>query len=122
METKELAAITEEPAYYSFGLVSGLARKTYCLAAVAEAYLALSITPRLDEQSLSPFETVRLGTEVFYHSMKSPWPHWLDQDVRRLRLHFLPNYTVGKVAVFNTVPFDSVSLGDCKAKQENVLF
>ena len=50
METKELAAITEGPAYYSFGLVSGLARKTYCLAAVTETYPALSLTPHLVEQ------------------------------------------------------------------------
>ena len=28
---KELFAVTEEPAYYSFGLVSGLARKTLLL-------------------------------------------------------------------------------------------
>ena len=50
METKELSAITEEPAYYSFGLVSGLARKTYCLAAVTKTYPALSLTLQLAEQ------------------------------------------------------------------------
>ena len=48
--------------------------------------------------------------------MKGPWPHWLDQDVRRLRLHFLPNYAFGKVAMFNRVPFGSISLRDCTAK------
>ncbi len=116
--TKELSAVTEDPAYYSFGLVSGLARKTYCLAAVTEKYLALSLTPQLAEQLLSPFETVRPGREVFFHNMKSPWPHWLDQDIRRLRLHFLPKNAFGKVAMFNRVPFGSISLRDCTAKGE----
>jgi hypothetical protein len=81
-----------------------------------KAYIALSLTPQLTEQLLSPFEAVRPGTEVFLHNMKGSWPHWLDQDVRRLRLHFLPNYTFGKVAMFNRVPFDSISLRDCTAK------
>ena len=50
--------------------------------------------------------------------MKGSWPHWLYPDVRRLRLHFLPNYTFGNVAMFNRVPFDSISLRDCTAKGE----
>ena len=79
MKTKELSAITEEPAYYSVGPVSGLARTKYCLAAVTNTYPALSLAPQLVEQLLSPFETVRPGTEVFFHNMKGPWPQWLDQ-------------------------------------------
>ena len=118
MEKKELFAVTEEPAYYSFGPVTGLARKTYCLAVMSKAYPALSLTPQLTEQLLSPFEAVRLGTEVFVHNMKGSWPHWPDQDVRRLRLHCLPSYIFGKVAMFNRVPFDSISLRDCTAKGE----
>ena len=73
--TKELSTVTEDPAYYSFGPVSGLASKTYCLAAVTETYHALSLTPQLVEQLLSPLETVRPGTEVFFYHMKGPWPH-----------------------------------------------
>ena len=38
---------------------------TYCLAVISKAYLALSLTPQLTEQFLSPFEAVRPGTEVF---------------------------------------------------------
>ena len=106
------------PVYYSFGPVLGLARKTHCLAAVAETDLALSLTPQLAEQLLSSFETVRPGTEVFFHNMKGPWPHWLDQDTRRLRLHLLPNYVFGKVAMFNRVPFGSISMRDCTAKRK----
>ena len=65
MEKRELSAISEDPVYYSCGLVSGLARKTHCLAAATETYPALSLTPQLAEQLLNPFETVRPGTEVF---------------------------------------------------------
>ena len=67
------------------------------------------------------FERVRPGTEVFFYNMKVPWPHWLDQDIRRLRLHFLPNYAFGKVAMFNRVPFGSISLRDCTAKGEGFI-
>ena len=42
-------------------------------------------------------------------------PHRLDQDVRRLRLRFLPNHAFGKVALFSRVPSDSTSLRDCTA-------
>ena len=85
---------------------------------MSKAYLALSLAPQLTEQLLSSFEAVRPGTEVFFHNMMGPWPHWLEQDVRRLRLHFLPNYSFGKVAMCNRVPFDSISLRDCTAKGE----
>jgi len=64
---------------------------------------------------------VRPGTEVFFHNMKGPWPHWLDQDIRILRLHFLPNYVFGKVAMCNRVPFGSISLRDCIAKGEGFI-
>ena len=101
----ELSTNSEDPAYYSFGLALGLARKTHCLAAVTETYPALSLTPQLAEQLLSSFETVQPGTEVLIHNMKGPWPHWLDQDIRRLPLHFFPNYVFGKVAMFNRVHF-----------------
>ena len=107
LEKNELSAAAEEPTYYCVGLVSGLARRTYCLAAMSTSYLALSLTPQLIDQLLSPFEAVRPGTEVFLHNMMGSWPHWLDKDVRRLRLRFLPNYTIGKVATFNRVPFDN---------------
>ena len=100
LDKKELSTTTEEPAYSYFGPVSGC-EKTYCLAVISKVDPALSITPQLTEQLLRPFETVRPGTEVFFHNMKGSWPHWLDQDVRRLRLHFLPNYTFGNVATFN---------------------
>ena len=103
---KELSSVATELACYSLGLVTGLARETYCLAAVPKAYHAARITPQLVVQVLHPFETARLGTEVFFHNMKGPRPHWLDQDVRRLRRHFLPNSVVGKVAIFNRVPYD----------------
>ena len=116
LEKRELSTISEDPVYYSCGPVSGLARKTHCLAAVTETYIALRLTPQLVEQLLSSFETVRPGTEVFFHNMKGPWPHWLDQDIRILRLHFLPNYVFSKVAMFNRVPFGSISLRDCTAK------
>ena len=53
-----------------------------------------------------------------FHNMMGSWPQWLDKDVRRLRMRFLPNYTFGKVAMFNLVPFDSISLRDCTAKGE----
>ena len=43
-------------------------------------------------------------------------PHRLDQDVRRLRLRFLPNHALGQVALFSRVPSDSTSLRDCTAK------
>ena len=64
---------------------------------------------------------MRPGTEVFFHNMKGPWPHWLDQDIRILRLHFLPNYVFGKVAMFNRVPVGSISLRDCTAKGEGFI-
>ena len=76
-----------------------------------------SFTRQLSAQLLHPFETVRPGTEVFSHNMLGNKPHWLDQDVRRLRLHCLPNDTFGKVALFSRVPYDSISLRDCTAKR-----
>ena len=45
-------------------------------------------------------------------------PHRLDQDVRRLRLRFLPNHACGKVALLSHVPSDSTSLRDCAAQGE----
>ena len=104
MEPKELSAITEEPAFLFFRPCIRPGKKTYCLAAVTKTYPALNLTPQLAEQLLSYFETVRPSTEVFFHSIQSPWSHWLYKDVRRLRLHFLPNYTFGKGAMFNRVP------------------
>jgi len=96
--------------------VTGLARASHSLASIAGAYPALHLPRQLAVQLLHPFETVRPGTEYFFRNMVGSKPHWLDQDVRRLRLHFLPNYTFGKVALFNRVPFDSISLRDCAAK------
>ena len=61
-----------------------------------------------------------LGNDWIFHNMKCPWPHWLDQDIRRLHMHFLPNDVFGKVAMFNRVPFGSISLRDCTAKGEGV--
>ena len=49
-------------------------------------------------------------------------PHRLDKDVRRVRLHFLPNYTCGEVALFSRAPYDSISLRDCTAKCEGFFF
>ena len=63
-----------------------------------------------------PFETVRLGTDVVFHNMVGNKPHWLDQDVRRLRLRFLPIHALSQEALFNRVPYDSSSLRDCTAK------
>ncbi|MFM7978939.1 MAG: hypothetical protein ACKPKO_06445, partial [Candidatus Fonsibacter sp.] len=71
------------------------------------------------ENLLQPFETVRPGTVVF-HNMVDNKPHRLNKVVRRLRLRFLPNHTFGKVLVkvlvFNSVPYDSISLRNCTAK------
>ena len=78
---KELYVVVEESALYSFGLVTGLARTTYSLAAVAGSYRALRLTQQLVVQLLQPFEAVRSGTEVFFHSMACSRPHWLDQYV-----------------------------------------
>ena len=66
LQTRELSAVVEELACYSFGLVTGLARETYCLAAVQASYLFVRLTPQLAAQLLQPFEAVRLGTEVFF--------------------------------------------------------
>ena len=92
--------------------MNGLARSSYSLDSVVVAYPALQLTRQLANQLLQPFETVRPGTEVFFHNMLGNKPHWFDRYVRLLRLHVLPNYTFGKVALFNRVPFDSVSLRD----------
>ena len=88
---------------------------------MTKAYPALSLSPKLAAQFLSYLETARPGTEVFFHITIGLWPRWLDKDVRRLRLHVLPNYTFGKVAMFNRVPFDSISLRDCTAKGEGFI-
>ena len=45
-------------------------------------------------------------------------PHRLDQDVRHLRLRILSNQTFGKVALFSSVPSDSISFGERTAKGE----
>ena len=45
-------------------------------------------------------------------------PHRLNQDLRRLRLRFLPNDKQGKVALFSRVPSDSISFRECTAKGE----
>ena len=46
-EKGELQTLLEDLVYYSCGLVSGLARKTHCLATVTETYPALSLAPQL---------------------------------------------------------------------------
>jgi hypothetical protein len=81
-------------------------------------YPALQLTQQLTAQLLQHFTTVRPGTEVFVHNMLGNKPQRLDPDVRRLRLHFLPEYTFGQVALFNRVPYDSISLRDCTANRE----
>ena len=88
----------------TFGLESGLPRSLYNIASVAVTHPALRLTRQTVEDIVSPFEVVRLGTEVFFQNMVGNRPHWLDKDVRRLRLRFLPNHTFSKVALFNTVP------------------
>ena len=45
---------------------------------------------------LRNLESTRPGTEIFFHNMIGDKPHRLDQDVRRLRLRFLPNHAFGK--------------------------
>ncbi len=97
--------------------VNGLARSSYSLAFVAIAFPALRLTRQLTTQLLHPFETVRPGTDIFFHNMVGNKQHWLDQDVRRLRLHFLPNYPLGKLALIHCVPYDSIRLRDCTAKR-----
>ena len=69
---------------------------------------------------LRPFETDCLVTEVF-HNMIGNKRHRLDQDVRRLRLRFLPKHTFGKVVVFSRVHSDSSSIRGCTAKGEGVV-
>ena len=121
LQKRELSAVVAELALYSCGPAIGLERATYCLATVLKSYPALRLTPQLVVQLLQPFEAVRYGTEVFFYNMVGSRPHWLDQDVRRLRLHFLPDRTFGKVEMFNRVPFDSISLRDCTAKGKDLL-
>jgi len=48
-EKKELSEISEDPVYYSFGLVLGLARKIRCLAAVTEKQGFSSGSPRVKD-------------------------------------------------------------------------
>ena len=64
------------------------------------------------------FESLRPGTDKFFHSLIGYGPHRLDQAVRRLRLRLLPNHAFGKVAFFWRVPSDSISLRNCTAKGE----
>ena len=66
------------------------------------------------------FEIVRPGTEVFFHNMVGNKPHWLDKDVRRLRMRFLPNHTFSKVALFKRVPDGAIRLRSCTERKRRL--
>ncbi len=103
-----------------FWLEPGLSPSSQSLASAATAHSALRPKSQLVDDILSPFETVRPGTEVFFHKTVGNNPHWSDKDVGRLRLRFRPNHTFSKVALFKTVPDGAISLRICTANMGRV--
>jgi hypothetical protein len=66
---EELCVFVEEAALCTVGLANGPARSSYSLASIAMACPALQLARQLANPLLQPFETVRPGTEVFFHNM-----------------------------------------------------
>ena len=65
LQLEALSAVATELACYSFGLVTGLARETYCLAAVPKACPALRRTQQLVVQLLHPLKQRGLAQKSF---------------------------------------------------------
>ena len=70
----------------AFGPVTGLSRASPSLTTIAHSHLTLKLQEKDATQLLVPFESVRPGTEIFFHSVGCSRPHRFDKDVRCLRL------------------------------------
>ena len=91
----------------SFGQATGLARASHCIATVATCASPLRLHKSVAENLLMNFESIRLGTEHFFHSMIWAWATLTRSGYAPLasacpsQLHILE-----KVAVFSRVPSD----------------
>ena len=83
-----------------------LPQDSLALLSVCQRYPSFLQRPVADNL-LRNLESTRPGTAIFFDNTIGYKPHRLDQDVRRLRLRFLPNHSFGKVAVFSRVHSDS---------------
>ena len=118
LSSEELSQLAISAEVASFGPVAGFARASHCLAALSKFRSPVRLHKSVADHLLSNFESTRPGAEILFHSMVGYQPHRLNQDLRRLRLRFLPNHTFGKVALFSRVPSDSTSLRECADKGE----
>ena len=100
-------------------LVLVLPQDSLALLSVCQRYPSFLQRPVADSL-LRNLESTRPGTEIFFHNTIGYNPHRLDQDVRRLRLRFLPNHFFGKVALFSRLHSDSTNLRDCTAKRRRL--
>ena len=96
-----------------------LPQDSLALLSVCQRYPSFLQRPVADNH-LRNLESTRPGRAIFFDNTIGYKPHRLDQDVRRLRLRFLPNHFFGKVALFNRLRSDSTNLRDCTAKRRRL--
>ena len=84
------------------------------------AFTSLNLARQLANQLLQQFEKVRPGTEVFFHDVFGK-NTLVRQRCTTLASAFSTELHFWKMALFNQVPFDSISLRDCTAKGEGVV-